>query len=147
MEDMATGEIRLGILWEWLHKGAVLSDDDEETAVAAGDVLTADLFERLLEQECRKLLAASDRNVHDASKTTTLPIVREIVETYVTSDLKLPWYIDLLNVTLDNHDLTEARRRIRRFVDAFRRDGTRVTDNLDFDAAHGARAADTEHSG
>ena len=24
MEDMATGEIRLSILWEWLHKNATL---------------------------------------------------------------------------------------------------------------------------
>src|SRR5207344_3003670 len=28
MEDMATGEIRLSILWEWLHKGAALTEDD-----------------------------------------------------------------------------------------------------------------------
>ena len=34
MEDMATGEIRLSILWEWLHKGARLTDDDPETGVA-----------------------------------------------------------------------------------------------------------------
>ena len=35
MEDMATGEIRLSILWEWLHKGAVLTDDDQETGAKA----------------------------------------------------------------------------------------------------------------
>ena len=28
MEDMATGEIRLSILWEWVHKGATLNEDD-----------------------------------------------------------------------------------------------------------------------
>ena len=28
MEDMATGEIRLSILWEWLHKRAGLTADD-----------------------------------------------------------------------------------------------------------------------
>jgi malate synthase len=28
MEDMATGEIRLSILWEWLHKGAHLTEGD-----------------------------------------------------------------------------------------------------------------------
>ena len=33
MEDMATGEIRLSIMWEWLHKGAALTDDDAETGV------------------------------------------------------------------------------------------------------------------
>ena len=29
MEDMATGEIRLSILWEWLHKRAALTADDD----------------------------------------------------------------------------------------------------------------------
>ena len=40
MEDMATGEIRLSILWEWLHKGAPFTDGDPETRSAAGDALT-----------------------------------------------------------------------------------------------------------
>ncbi len=135
MEDMATGEIRLSILWEWLHKTATLTHDDDETGVKAGDAFTADLFKQLLEEEFRKLLEASDRNVHDDSKTTTLPIVRQIVEIYVAADVKLPWYIDLLNITLDNHDLGLAGARLRQFTDAFRRDGTRITENLDFDAA------------
>ena len=30
MEDMATGEIRLSILWEWVHKGAQLTEADLE---------------------------------------------------------------------------------------------------------------------
>ena len=29
MEDMATGEIRVSILWEWLHKQAPFTDDDD----------------------------------------------------------------------------------------------------------------------
>ena len=70
--------------------------------------------------------------MHDDSKHTTLPIAREIVDTYVHDDAKLPWYIDLLNITLGNHDLAEAKRRIALLVEAFRRDGTRVTENLDF---------------
>ena len=37
MEDMATGEIRLSILWEWLHKGAQLTEDDPTTGARAGD--------------------------------------------------------------------------------------------------------------
>ena len=48
--------------------------------------------------------------MHDDSKRTTLPVAREIVEAYVMDDVKLPWYIDLLNVNLENHDLTEAKR-------------------------------------
>ena len=50
--------------------------------------------------------------MHEPSKTTTLPIAREIVEVYVTSAAKLPWLVDLLNLNLDNGDLDEARRRI-----------------------------------
>ena len=133
MEDMATGEIRLSILWEWLHKNAVLTADDSETGVKAGDKFTAALYTRLLAEEYEKLRKASNRDVHDVSKNTTLPIAREIVETYVMDDVKLPWYVDLLNINLNNFDLTEAKRRIRLLADAFRKDGTRITENLDFE--------------
>jgi malate synthase len=131
MEDMATGEIRLGILWEWLHKRAALTAPDE-IGVKPGDRFTSELFLRLLGEEYEKLQRASDRDVHDVSKGTTLPIAREIADTYVQEDVKLPWYIDLLNINLENHDLVEAKRRIRLLADAFRKDGTRITENLDF---------------
>jgi malate synthase len=131
MEDMATGEIRLSILWEWVHKHASLTDADD-IGVKAGDHFTIELCLRLLAEEYDKLRRAGNRDVHDVSKNTTLPIAREIVETYIARDFKLPWYIDLLNITLDNHDLAEAKRRIRLLVDAFGRDGTRMTENLDF---------------
>ena len=132
MEDMATGEIRLSILWEWLHKGAPLTEEDVDTGVHAGDAFDGGLFERLLAQEYEKLLRASNRDVHDVSKDTTLPIAREIVSTYVTADIKPPWYIDLLNINLNNHDLEKARKRIRRYMDVLGRDGSRITENLDF---------------
>jgi malate synthase len=132
MEDMATGEIRLSILWEWLHKGATFTEDDAATGVKAGDVLTADLFQRLLAEEYDKLQRAGNRDVHDNSKTTTLPIAREIADVYVVGDRKLPWYIDLLNINLGVHTLAEAKRRIQMLVEAFRAQGARVTHNLDF---------------
>jgi malate synthase len=132
MEDMATGEIRLSILWEWLHKNASFTADDDPVGVRAGDRFSPEMLRRLLAEEYEKLRSAGDRDVHDASKNTTLPIAREVVEAYVTDDVKLPWYIDLLNITLGNHDLAEAKRRIRLFAEAFRRDGTRITENLDF---------------
>jgi len=131
MEDMATGEIRLSILWEWLHKGAPLTADDE-IGVKAGDRFTPQLFSRLLDEEYQKLRRAGNRDVHDVSKDTTLPVAHEIVEAYVMGDVKLPWYVDLLNITLGNHDIAEARRRIRLLADAFRKDGTRITENLDW---------------
>ena len=132
MEDMATGEIRLSILWEWLHKGAALTEDDAETGLAAGTRFTAEIFERLLAEEYGKLQAADNRDVHDGSKRTTLPVAREIADVYVRDELKTPWYIDLLNINLNNHDLAEAKRRIVSYVAAFHRDGTRITENLDF---------------
>jgi malate synthase len=138
MEDMATGEIRLSILWEWLHKGAHLTADDQETGIRAGDVFDANVFKRLLVEEYDKLRRASNRDVHDNSKGTTLPIAREIVETYVTDSVKLPWYIDLLNINLGVHDVAEARRRIEMLRTAFRTDGTRITENLDFGASAAA---------
>jgi malate synthase len=130
---MATGEIRLSILWEWLHKGAALSEDDAATGRAKGDAFSRALFDRLLDEEYAKLQAAGGRDVHDDSKTTTLPIAREIVRTYVAAPVKAPWYVDLLNLTLDNHDLSQARRRIEQYMEAFAKDGTRITANLDFE--------------
>jgi malate synthase len=132
MEDMATGEIRLSILWEWLHKEAKLTAADQETGVKEGDTFSRELCDRLLVEEYDKLLRANSKDVHDNSKTTTLPIAREIVKTYLLDDTKLPWYIDLLNITLGTHDLTEAKRRIKLLADAFSADGTRITQNLDF---------------
>ncbi|PYS28084.1 MAG: malate synthase [Acidobacteria bacterium] len=132
MEDAATGEIRLSILWEWLHKNATLTEDDNETGAKAGDRFTAQLFSRLLVEEYEKLRKASNRDVHDVSKNTTLPIAREIVEAYVNDEVKLPWYIDLLNINLNNQNLDEAKKRIRLLTEAFRKNGTRITENLDF---------------
>lgn len=132
MEDMATGEIRLSILWEWIHKGAKLNEDDAETAMKAGQLFSDVLFRRLLQEEYDKLLAAKDKDVHDDSKKTSLPIARQIVETYVLDGCKFPWYIDLLNINLNNDDLQHAKERIERYVSAFKKDGSRITENLDF---------------
>ncbi len=133
MEDMATGEIRVSILWEWLHKQAPFTVADAATGVAVGDTLTPALFARLLDEEYAKLLAAANRDVHDDSKATTLPIARDLVAALVESDVKAPWYIDLLNLTLDNTDRAECARRVAAYLTAFRTEGTRVTANPEFD--------------
>src|SRR5438874_4981760 len=134
MEDMATGEIRLSILWEWLHKNASFTADDAQVGVKAGDRFSPELYQRLLTEEYDKLQRAGNRDVHDDSKNTTLPIAREIVEAYVMDPVKLPWYVDLLNICLEARDLTEAKRRVRLLAEAFRKDGTRITENVDFAA-------------
>jgi malate synthase len=132
MEDMATGEIRLSILWEWVHKGATLTEADPETGIKSGDVFDDALFRKLLEEEYKKLLAANSKDVHDGSKTTTLPISREIAQTYVLDPVKAPWFIDLLNISLNTTDLATASNRIHSFMEQFKKNGTRVTENLDF---------------
>ncbi len=102
MEDAATGEIRLSILWEWLHKNATLTEADAATAVKAGDHFTPQLFSRLLSEEYDKLLKAGNRDVYDVSKRTTLPIARKAL-----SGLSASWMISscrgtscLLNINL-----------------------------------------------
>jgi malate synthase len=132
MEDMATGEIRLSILWEWLHKGAMITDNDLETGTKAGDIFSFELFERLLKEEYEKLLKAGNKDVFDSSKTTTLPISREIALAYVQSEIKFPWFIDLLNINLNNIDLGRAKERINLYMETFTKRGNRITENLDF---------------
>jgi malate synthase len=132
MEDMATGEIRASILWEWLHKKALLTADDPETGYKKGDVFGNEIFKQLLSEEYEKLLHASEKNVFAHSKQTTLPISREIIETYVLNKEKLPWLIDLLNINLNNNNQEVARERIQLYTDQFEKEGHRITENLDF---------------
>ena len=134
MEDMATGEIRLSILWEWVHKNASLTAKDDSLETIVGDRFDSEKFAQLLQEEYCKLLTAPNRDVHEDSKKTTLPVAREIAQIYVDSMIKTPWYIDLLNLNLNNHDLSEARKRILRYVNKFTHDGTRITENLEFSA-------------
>ena len=132
MEDMATGEIRLSILWEWVHKHARLTAADAGISIGEGDPFTLERCRRLIAEEYGKLLRAGNRDVHDDSKDTTLPIAREIVERYVTESVKPPWYVDLLNLTLGVTEVGAARERITRYLETFATDGSRMTRNLDF---------------
>ena len=132
MEDMATGEIRLSILWEWVHKGAILGEDDLQSGTKAGEVFAIGLFEKLLDEEYKKLLKANNKDVFDFSKTTTLPISKEIAIAYIHSEEKFPWFIDLLNINLNNLDLAVAKERINMYMETFKKEGTRITENMDF---------------
>lgn len=132
MEDMATGEIRLSILWEWVHKGAEITEDDDSVSVTAGAIFNKELFKRLLTQEYAKLLLADNKDVHDESKITTLPISGEIAETYILNETKPPWFIDLLNINLQQTDLETAKTRIKGYLDKFTSENKRITENLDF---------------
>ncbi len=130
MEDMATGEIRMSILWEWVHKEAVITEDDPETGVGEGQVFTKEIFIRLLEEEYEKLQKAKNKDVHEASKTTSLPIVYAMVKDYLNEKVKIPWYIDLLNINLNNENLDKANRRVGSYIKKFMETGQRITENL-----------------
>jgi malate synthase len=132
MEDMATGEnppehpVGMAAQGRDLHRGR-RRDRREGGRRVHRRSLPAPLTE-----EYDKLQRAGNRDVHDNSKKTTLPIAREIADVYVVGDRKLPWYIDLLNINLGVHTLAEAKRRIQLLVDTFRNQNARVTHNLDF---------------
>ncbi len=132
MEDMATGEIRLSVLWEWVHKGATLTENDSALNLEKGSVFTIQLFNKILEEEYQKLLDAQDKDVHNDSKNTTLPIAKAIANKYVTSALKAPWYIDLLNLTISVTSLKIANDRIDSYFATLEDTGSRITKNLDF---------------
>lgn len=121
MEDMATGEIRLSVLWEWVHKRAELTEPD------TGVKFSLSFYQQLLEEEYAKLLKAKDKDVHDDSKKTTLPIVKLIAENYVKQPVKAPWYIDLLNLNIDNEDFDSAKTRIENYYDQLIKTGGRIT--------------------
>lgn len=131
MEDMATGEIRLSVLWEWLHKKASLTEDDESVNVKAGDIFTQTIFNQLLKEEYAKLLEATNKDVHENSKETTLPISKFIVNRYVSDANKSPWFIDPLNLNLNNNDLKVAQERVEEYYQEFNLTGHRITGNKD----------------
>ena len=87
------------------------------------------LFWAIIETENSK---ANNKDVYDASKITTLPIAREIAEIYVFNEFKIPWFIDLLNINLNNENLLEAKKRISDYIQAFKIEGKRITENPDF---------------
>lgn len=131
MEDMATGEIRLSVLWEWIHKGASLTENDTALNLKKGDIFSMQIFDKILEEEYQKIANAENKDVHNDSKTTTLPIAKEIAVRYIKSTLKAPWYIDLLNINLNINELEVAKNRIDRYFQLFEDTGNRITENLD----------------
>jgi malate synthase len=133
MEDLATAEIRMSILWEWLHKGAEITETDEASGIAAGDRFDLDLFDRLLREEGAKLLSASE-----TSPNPPLRVAQEIVHRYVKAKSKFPWFVDLLNLNLENFDFKKARRRLAQFVELYSLHNRRITENVDFGASHTA---------
>ena len=136
MEDMATGEIRLSILWEWLHKQAhVHRRRRPPPASRAGDTLTPALFARLLDEEYAKLLRRqqsrrarrledddpADRPRHRRHATSTSrgqgAVVHRPAEPRPSTTTTAP----------------KPPAGVAAYMKAFAEDGTRITRNVDFD--------------
>ena len=132
MEDMATGEIRLSILWEWLHKQRAPSPRttrqrrESRRSLHAGAVRQA--ARRGIRQAPRRGQPRRARRLEDDHAADRARDRRDLRD----ARAKLPWYIDLLNINLNNTDLAEARRRIGRLQEAFEQRGVRLTENPDF---------------
>lgn len=131
MEDMATGEIRVSVLWEWVHKKAKITEVDKSLNLLKGETFTTALFDRLLDDEYEKLMKAANHDVHNDSKLTTLPISKMIVSRLVHDPIKAPWFIDLLNLNLNNTDLDVAKERVNTYYQELTKSGHRITANLD----------------
>ena len=91
-------------------QGRALTADDEATGAKAGDRFTPSSSTRLLDEEYDKLLArGQSRRARRLEDTPRCPSRARSSRPTSPTPLKLPWYIDLLNINLDNHDLAEAR--------------------------------------
>ena len=134
MEDMATGEIRLSILWEWLHKGAALTADDDSGRASR----------RVTRSRSSCSSGCSPRNTTSSGRRATATCTS--LEDDDAADRardrrdlphgprKLPWYIDLLNITLGNGE----RRRGAGAIELLQQPSNiavgQITENVDFDA-------------
>ncbi|MBF0384858.1 MAG: isocitrate lyase/phosphoenolpyruvate mutase family protein [Candidatus Omnitrophica bacterium] len=154
MEDMATGEGRTKLSRKWGKAGAeitvVTEDDQKQLGLKDGDKFSLDLIRRVVAQEYDKLQAAPDDIVFASSKTTELPIARIVVEKFVTSDIDLPWLIDLANAALGETDLAKATAKIDEYIRVYKESGglIRLTQNPLFaDAAMLSSAVKKEVEG
>ena len=138
MEDMATGEIRLSILWEWLHKGATLTDADP-TGVKAGDTFTA----RALRADC---CVEEYEKLQPRDATATCTMCRRPPRCPSRARSSRPTCCRTRSCrgtstfsTSISTTTTSAKRSVGfdLLADAFRKDGTRVTwRSLDFSDSH-----------
>jgi hypothetical protein len=121
-----------------LHKGTKFSEADEATGVAKADKLGPELFARLLAEEYAKLRAVSNRDVHDDSKNTTLPVGRDRRELRRRSFSRRRGKSICSTSTSTTKTWREARQRIGQYMDAFGRDRTRITQSVDAEVARSA---------
>jgi malate synthase len=117
MEDRATTETHYDKLWEWLHKGAVLSD---------GRKLTVELVLQWAEEEMKKA-EAGENNAVKATDPAHYPMAREVLKRAVLSGVMVPWFADLLHLTDGVDDPDAAGRLTDLYVTTYAKTGVRLT--------------------
>ena len=136
MEDMATGEIRLSILWEWLHKGASLTADDE-IGVKAGDrsrgavraAARRGIREAAARRQPRRPRRLEGHDAADRARDRRRPTCSSRPSCRGTSTCSTSTSTTTISRKPGG---ASARWRMRSA-----RDGTRVTENLDFEKTVG----------
>lgn len=110
---------------------------DSSVGVKAGDPLTPELLQTIIDEEFAKLVAAPDRIVFDDSKTTTLAIGKIAMEKFALSDVDIPWSVYLEIITLGVTDPAVAEKLIDEYIARAKQsdDAIRVTENSLFEPA------------
>ncbi len=93
--------------------------DPHTGTTTAGTCTYGRSIQKFIRRRIRKTPASQQQERLRRPKTTTLPISKEIVLTYVLSEQKFPWFIDFLNINLNTTDLEEAKRRIGLYRERF----------------------------
>jgi malate synthase len=87
MEDAATAEISRAQLWQWIHHGAFLED---------GEPVTAELCDRLIDEEVERTKTTVDAGRYDAYKKAS-SLMRELIKASKFTDfLTVPAYSGLI---------------------------------------------------
>ena len=102
MEDMATGEIRLSILWEWLHKGGDAHGGRPGRRRQGGRRVHRGAVPPAAGRGVRQAAGGGQprrpRQLEDDDAADRAGDRRHLRD----GAAKLPWYIDLLNINLNN---------------------------------------------
>jgi malate synthase len=141
MEDRATDEGRGAGARKKFRVKVAFTEDDQSVGIKAGERLSPELFETLVAQEYDKLFQADDRLVHNNVKTSILPITRLALEKFVTTDVNIPWSVDLEGVVLGVSEPAKAGQLMDAYIAQLRNSGgiSRMTQNPQFvDAAMAA---------
>ena len=132
MEDAATGEIRLSILWEWVHKGATTHRGRRRNGSQGGRYLFRGDVSTLARRRIRQITPGQvPRMYMRFRRQPRCRLLERSSRPTCSTRRRCRGTSTCLNINLNNHDLQTAQERIRNYMNTFKKDGTRITENLD----------------